>query len=301
MSAPPTAPALPARSEPRGTEPLVRLFDMPPDPRLPSRGGLSGELAERYDGDLRIALRPDRPTVIANFVETLDGVVAMDARGATGGGQVSGFSPTDRFVMGLLRALADVVLVGASTIRSSGRVTWTPGGIFPDAERAYLELRAELGLAPAPTTLIATSSGGLDPGMPVFMEVTAPIVIAAPTPAAERLRAQAFGSNVSIEAVGAEGLAALRSTLGLARRLGARVVLSEAGPHLFASLAAANLVDELFVTLAPQLAGRADGTGRLAMVEGASLWPADPRWARLWSVRRAGDHLFQRYLFEETR
>jgi riboflavin biosynthesis pyrimidine reductase len=84
-------------------------------------------------------------------------------------------------------------------------------------------------------------------------------------------------------------------------RLGARVILSEAGPRLFGSPATASLVDELLATVAPQLAGRGSGTGRLGMVEGAARWPADPRGARLRSVRRAGDHRFQRYEFEETR
>lgn len=300
----PAAP-LPTKTDPRGTEPIVRLFDMPPDLLAATRGGLGGELggelADRYDGDLRIPLRPDRPTVIANFVETLDGIVAMDAHGATGGGEVSGFSPTDRFVMGLLRALADVVLVGASTIRSSGRATWTPGGVFPDAARAYAALRAELGLAAAPTILIATSSGDLDPGLPVFQARDVPIVIAAPLVVAGRLSRQAFGANVTVEPTGADGPEMLPALVDIAWRLGARVILSEAGPHLFAALVGAGLVDELFVTVSPQLAGRANGSGRLAMVEGAALWPTQPRWARLRSVRRAGDHLFQRYQFEESR
>lgn len=300
VAAAPTA-ALPTRVRPRGTEPLVRLFDAPPDEPGVTRGGLRGALADHYDGDLRISLRPDRPTVVANFVETLDGIVAMDTRGATGGGEVSGFSPTDRFVMGLLRALADVVLVGASTIRASERATRNPGDVFPECEHAFLELREELGLAAAPSTLVVTASGDLDPELPAFKGSGMPIIIAAPPPAAARLRGEGFGPNVAIEAVMATGPETLPAVVDIAWRRGARVILSEVGPHLFASLAAANLVDELFVTVAPQLAGRDAGVGRLAMIEGAALWPFQPRWARLRSVRRAGDHLFQRYQFEETR
>ena len=87
--------------------------------------------------------------------------------------------------------------------------------------------------------------------------------------------------------------------VGVARRLGARLIVSEAGPVLFGTLARAGLVDELFLTLAPQLAGRDPGHPRLPLVDGATFWPDSPRWARLASVRSAGDHLFLRYRFEE--
>src|SRR5205085_856490 len=108
---------------------------------------------------LRIPLRTDRPTVIANFVETIDGAVALDRIGSTGGGDVSGFSPTDRFVMGLLRALADVVLMGAGTARTSGGGGWTPGSVHPECAAAYRTLRRRLGLTQEPSTMIVTATG----------------------------------------------------------------------------------------------------------------------------------------------
>lgn len=291
---------LPSRARPRGAASIERLFDDTSRAGGRARGGIGRELARRYDGDLWIPLHEDRPTIVANFVETIDGVVAMDDHGLTGGGEVSGFSPTDRFVMGLLRALADVVLVGSATIRSSGRVSWTPAGVFPQAADLYAALRTELGLAVAPTTVIATASGNLDPALPVFAERRVSIVIAAPHEAARGLRRKRFASNVSVEEIDAEGPDDAQGLVDVARRLGARVVVSEAGPHLSASLFAAGVVDELFVTLAPQLAGRGDGASRLAMLEGRALWPGHPRWARLAAVRRAGDHLFLRYQFEEA-
>lgn len=73
-----------------------------------------------------MVLRNDRPTVIANFVSTVDGVVAFDVIGSSGGGEISGFFAADRFVMGLLRAMADVVLVGAGTVRAAPTHEWTP-------------------------------------------------------------------------------------------------------------------------------------------------------------------------------
>jgi riboflavin biosynthesis pyrimidine reductase len=295
------SPGLPSRADPRGAQPLRRLLDDAGATSVgESRGGLVDELAQRYDGDLHIGLRPDRPTIVANFVETIDGVVAMTEDGQTGGGEVSGFSPTDRFVMGLLRALSDVVLVGASSIRTSRRAARTPGGVFPDAAAAFADLRSRLGLAPVPTTLVVTSSGDLDPTMPAFQERTAPIVIAGPSERMAELRAGAFGPNVTFEAL--RGSAATPDELvEIARGLGARVVTTEAGPRLFADLARAGLADELFLTLAPQLAGRDPAHPRLPLVDGEAFWPDSPRWARLTSVRSAGDHLFLRYRFEEQR
>ncbi len=75
---------------------------------------------------------------------------------------------------------------------------------------------------------------------------------------------------------------------------GHQLVVCEVGLHLFGSLLAADLVDELFLTRSPLLAGRGDGA-RLGLVEGNALLPAVHRDARLVSVRCARDHLFVRY------
>src|SRR5512141_3415713 len=69
-------------------------------------------------GPLRFPLQKGRPYVIGNFVTTLDGVASLSAPGLAGGGPLSGSKPHDRMVMGLLRAVADAVIVGAGTLRS---------------------------------------------------------------------------------------------------------------------------------------------------------------------------------------
>jgi len=81
-----------------------------------ARGGnFPAELLAGYDGELVIPVHAQRPTVIANFVSTLDGVVAFDTDESSGGAEVSGFFDPDRFVMGLLRTMADAVLVGSGS------------------------------------------------------------------------------------------------------------------------------------------------------------------------------------------
>ncbi len=111
------------------------LFEAPaPDGRV--RGGsLPPDLAGRYGADLAIALRTDRPTIVSNFVSTIDGVVAFDTDGRTGGREVSGASTPDRFLMGLVRATADAVLIGAGTVRSGGHHRWSPAYIYPRRPR----------------------------------------------------------------------------------------------------------------------------------------------------------------------
>jgi riboflavin biosynthesis pyrimidine reductase len=79
------------------------------------------------------------------------------------------------------------------------------------------------------------------------------------------------------------------------------LVLCEGGPHLFGDLLAAGLVDELFLTVAPQVIGRSEAAPRLALVEGTTLAGGrggGGRWARLAAIRRAGDDLFLRYGFD---
>ncbi len=277
---------------------LELLWDATPNRSADLRGGLGPSLARRYGGELFVPLRSDRPTMIANLVETLDGVASMDA-GRSGGQDVSGFNPADRFVIALLRALADVIVIGAGTLRSSDTGPRTAGAAFPAAAAAFAELRAGLGLTPHPSTLVVTRGGDVDWRHEAFAAPDAPAVIAAPEEAVARLRSAGVPASVRIERLPAHRPIGA-AIAAVVTRLGARLVLSEAGPHLAAQLVSVGAIDELFLTLSPQLAGRDVGSRRLSLLEGVALWPDNPRWLRLRTVRRAGDHLFLRYAFEES-
>jgi riboflavin biosynthesis pyrimidine reductase len=103
----------------------------------------------------------------------------------------------------------------------------------------------------------------------------------------------AGGRRISARAVLAETV----------RHLGkaAPLVLLEGGPRVMGDFFAEGQIDELFLTLAPQVAGRSDEGGlaeRPALVIGRVLAPEQPRWSQLVSVHQAASHLFLRYHFE---
>ena len=101
----------------------------------PAESVLSAPLRELYDGDLYFPAGPGRrPYVIANFVSTLDGVISYRIEGHSGGSTISGSDPADRFIMGLLRASVDAVMVGSRTVHEvSPTHLWIPSFIYPEA------------------------------------------------------------------------------------------------------------------------------------------------------------------------
>src|SRR5436309_5353669 len=134
---------------------------------------LPAALRAAYGGDLGF----QRPRVFANFVSSVDGVVALHER-AESGGIISGHDEGDRFVMGLLRACAEGVLVGAGTFRKSGPHLWYPERIFPEAAEVWAGLRRDLGLAEHPRLVLLTASGDIDPAHPALRDGA--IVIVSP-------------------------------------------------------------------------------------------------------------------------
>ena len=275
--------------------PIDLLWEATPDGSADLRGrGMPAELERRYGGSLLVPLRPDRPTILANFVETLDGIVALGGGDLAGGGPISGFHEPDRFVMGLLRAIADVVVVGAGTLRGSNAHQWTPGHVHPRSAAAFADWRTAMGLAPNPTTVFVTGSGDIPVRHPGLTDPAVPVVILTTDAGRERLAGQPLAGHVRLEVIDTTSSISGDDVGALAARLGARLVLTEGGPHLLGRLIEADVLDEVFLTLAPQVVGRA-GDGRLGLVEGVSIAPEDSRWQDLVSVRRSGDHLMMRY------
>ena len=265
---------------------------------------LPAALAALY-GRLRLPARPDRPErpyVIGNFVSTLDGVVSLGLPGQAGGGEISGFNPQDRAVMGLLRALADAVVVGAGTVRAAPGHRWTADHIYPPLAEDYQALRAALGRPEPPLTVVVTARGDLDLAQPVFRAGPAPVLIVTTVAGARRIRALGLPPLVRMAAVAEAGPLAARAALAAAgQERRCDLVLTEGGPRLLGAFVAERCLDELFLTLAPQVAGRDGAVSRPGLVAGQLFAPERPVWGSLRSVRRGGHHLFLRYGFDAGR
>jgi riboflavin biosynthesis pyrimidine reductase len=194
------------------------------------------------------AYAPDRsrPAVRINFVTSLDGAVQVDgySRGLSG--------DADRKVFGILRRHADAVMVGAGTLRHEGYRAVR----MRDDIRAW---RQRNGLQQNPTLVVVSAALDLDPTSPTFTEAPVRPVVLTHAGADDAKRA-ALAETADVVICG-ESVVDLVRGLDELRERGLDQVLCEGGPHLFGALLAADLVDELCLTVSPLLAG--PGSGRI--------------------------------------
>jgi len=239
------------------------------------------------------------PYVVGNFVTTLDGVVALNEPGHVSGGDISGYNHHDQMVMGLLRAIADAVIVGAGTLRSAPRHRWTAQHIYPALSTAYQHLRNNLGKPAPPLNVIVSARGNISLDLPVFQSGEVPVLIVT-TPAGEqRIRAQHLPASVQLSSVPGAGSLSARAILeAVSHAQQSEIILVEGGPQLMGDFFAEKYLDELFLTLAPQIAGRDGNSERPGLVTGKRFAPEHPLWGTLIGVKRSESHLFLRYAFE---
>lgn len=278
-------------------EPIITLYECEPAPP----DSLPPTLAAAYGGGLVIPTSSTdaRPYVIVNFVETVDGVVSYDLPGKAGGGSISGENAQDHMTMGLLRAAADAVIFGTGSLHGDSGHVRTPDFIYPPFAAEYRALRRQLDRnEEQPFSVVVSASGHVDLTEPTFHQPGMRALIATTDTGATYLEDQDLPENTEVFVVPAApdgGVAPAHLLEVLAREYGVRVALHEGGPSLFAAFLAANVVDELFLTLAPQLAGRDGMRHRPALVEGHAYLPGSAPWATLLGVKRAGSHLLLRY------
>ena len=212
----------------------------------------------------------DRPFFAANMVTSLDGRAAVGGRSKQLGSERDG-----ELLMGL-RTKFDALLVGASTLRSERYGTLVRD---PDLKGA----REEAGLKPDPLAVVLTRSMELPWDCPLFTEGVGKVVVYTgvdrePPPTTTEVEVVAVGSDPKVG--------------GLAEWLhgrGIRSVLCEGGPEVLGQLIAADLLDELFLTLHPVITGEADAPRIVEGPEGSITA------FELVELSREGDELFTRY------
>ena len=246
---------------------------------------LPAPLRHFYGGGLGFS----EPCLYSNFVSTIDGVVAIPSVPRSNQ-LVADDSEGDRFVMGLLRALADVVLIGAGTMASSPKGTWLPEKVYPPAAEAFADLRRRRGRAEKPEVAILTGHGSIDPDHPVLASGA---LVLTSHPGALQLEGR-LPPAAQVLALGDEPAIDPQRAVDALLERGHRTILCEAGPHTHGGLLARGLVDELFLTISPLLAGDRGHMSRYGLAEAVDLAPPGLR-GRLLSVRRHEQHLFLRY------
>jgi riboflavin biosynthesis pyrimidine reductase len=271
-------------------------------PIASSEGVLPEDLRARYGGDLFFPPAPEgRPYCIANFVSTLDGVVSFNLPGQSGGDQISHANEEDRFTMGLLRASVDAILVGSGTLLATGpEGSWLPESVYPAAKEWYKKYRTVVLRKPEyPLVVIVTGSGELDLASAVFHTPQTRVLILTTEQGKGTLAHSGSEALASVEVkalpCSGKSIAPPAIFTWLRQEAGVELLLHEAGPTLFGEFLAGGFIDELFLTVAPQIAGRSPQHPRPGLVEKTQFSPATAPWWKLVSVRNAADYLFLRY------
>jgi riboflavin biosynthesis pyrimidine reductase len=226
--------------------------------------------------------------------------VSLGIPGQASGKEISGHNAHDRVLMGILRAAADAVVSGAGTLRASPGHVLTPDHAFPSLAEPYRHLRAALGKAPIPLNVVVSGSGDLDARMAV-LSGDLPALVVTTEEGARGAAQRGIPQEVIVEAAHGGGPITAAAVLeAIARTGNGGLVLVEGGPHLMASFFAERCLDEMFLTLSPQVAGRDGSTARPGLVAGSSLAPEHPAWGTLVGAKRVSSHLFLRYVFDRT-
>ncbi len=180
--------------------------------------------------------------VRVNMISSLDGAITVNGRSGPLGGE------PDHKVFAVLRSHADVIVVGATTMRSEA---YGPARLDEDHERR----RGERGQSPQPPIAVITGRPEFDWTSPFFTGARARPIVLTTTDAATQLEQRDDVANVADVVVAGDQRVDLATALGVLAHRGARAVLVEGGPGINGELARADLVDELCLTLSPRIVG----------------------------------------------
>lgn len=288
-------PAVAAHPIVRGAaDTMTLLFD---DDTATAGLSLPEEFRRVYAGDWIVPAAGDRPYTTVNFVVSRDGRISYGEPGEVGGAAIALGSAADVWLMGLLRARCDAVLMGDGTVRAEPDHCWTVEHLGGPDVAAFQWLRAVESRAATPLHVICSIDGRIDRTWRIVEDDSLELVIATTAAGAVEARSRLAGRphlEVLEFGVGRVDTAALTRWLRAER--GIEALLCEGGPGLYASMVADAAVDDEFVTLSPVLVGShtSRGARRPSLLEGIGFAPgASPQSVPI-GLRRAGDHLFLR-------
>ena len=203
--------------------------------------------------------------------------------------------------MGLLRAAADAVVVGAGTARAVRNHVWTPEYVFPEFAQVYAALRTEMGKDGPPLNVIVTASGRLNFDRRLFQSGEVPVLIITTSEGRDHIYRHQPSQSVRVAAIDGVSSLTTQVILDAVSEAGKDdVILVEGGPQLMGDFLAERRLDEMFLTLASQIAGRDGSVERPGLVSGRIFAPEEPLWGRLVGVKRGRSHLFLRYAFDSV-
>jgi riboflavin biosynthesis pyrimidine reductase len=273
------------------SQPFTLLFedDAPASPSLPDA------LRMIYAGDWTIPEFPSRPYVYSNFVQSRDGRVSFSVPGHMGGGDVSGFDQHDAWLMGLLRARADAVVMGDTTLKIEPDHLWTCDYIYSSDPTLFLELRRLENRRECPLQVFLSLDGNLHADAKVFAQSHLHIVIATTVSGAERAASLQSEAKLDVLTLGEKSVDIQKLCEVLYADYAVKSLLCEGGPRAYGSFIAAGRIDEEFLTLAPTVIGNDSSKFfRPSLVEGVAFMPEHHPKSKPASLRRAGDYLFLR-------
>lgn len=254
-------------------------------------------LQETYGGVW--AIPAGRRYCYSNFALSRDGRVSFSEPGHMGGGDVSGFNQHDQWLMGLLRARADAVVMGDRTLEIEPEHLWTSAYIYPEDATRFAELRQREGRKAHPLAVFLSFTGEIKADARVFGEADMRVLVATTSQAAavakERLEHTPADVNVlALDDTSGTGVDLAKLFDVLERDYRVHTILCEGGPRAYGSLVAAQLLDEEFLALCPNVIGSSADKYRPGLVEGATFSAGRAPQSQPLSLRKAGHHLFLR-------
>lgn len=266
---------------------------------------------DTYGGTLALPLPPgDRPWIYSNFVQTLDGIVSLKGRDASGA-HISQ-SAEDRWLMDLLRAHADAVILGVGTLIEERALAGTDsrGPVYRVEDPLTIDLRRELTLGREMNVFVTGSAALVLGDYAVFDGDLVDAIIVTTKLGAARLAQKKSHPHVRIIVSGECDVVDMAHAVGVLRKeFGIRRLLCEGGPTLYGWMDRAALIDEKFLTVSPVEVGqeippeqepseteKVNPPKLRPTIFGAPGFTRDkaPWWDWI-SCRRVGNHQFSRY------